>query len=40
VAPVVSALALLLVAKPPLDLGIAPPPKPAVIGGCPADARF
>jgi hypothetical protein len=40
VAPVLSALALLLVAKPPLDLGIAPAPKPAVVGGCPADARF
>jgi hypothetical protein len=39
-APVVSALALLLVAKPPLDLGIAPAPKPAVVGGCPTDARF
>jgi len=40
VAPVVSALALLLVAKPPLDLGIAPAPKPALVGGCPAEARF
>jgi hypothetical protein len=30
----------LLVAKPPLDLGIAPAPKPAVVGGCAADARF
>jgi hypothetical protein len=40
VAPVVSALALLLVAKPPLDLGITPAPKPALVGGCPAEARF
>jgi hypothetical protein len=37
--PLVSALAILLVAKPPLDLGIAPAPKPAVVGGCAADAR-
>jgi hypothetical protein len=36
----VSALVLTLVAKPPLDLGIAPAPKPAVVDGCPAEAHF
>ncbi|HVU52965.1 MAG TPA: hypothetical protein VHL80_19920 [Polyangia bacterium] len=38
--PLVPALALLLVAKAPIDLGIAPAPRPAIVGGCPADARF
>jgi hypothetical protein len=39
VALLVPALALLLVAKPPIDLGIPVAPRPAPVGGCPADAR-
>jgi hypothetical protein len=38
VAPLISALALVFAASPPLDLGIAP--RPAVVDGCPVRARF